>query len=128
MIRFQRIQDRPRHRSPRRQMNHVLHSLARRLHRGQISNRPNMEINLVAHRRQIRFLARGKIVQHHHFLPAFDELIHNVRADKSRAARHQITHSENPPAERQRNEWSHIFQVRLTISSPLADEQPPAPE
>src|ERR1700723_2016754 len=109
-------------------MTHIINALAPRLYPGEIGNRSNVQIDLRAHRRQVRFLAGRKIVQHHYFLPALDELVHNVRSDKSRAARHQITHSEKPPAEHQPNESPHIFQLRLTISSPLANRQPPAPK
>src|SRR5271167_1929821 len=90
-------------------MKHIVNALAGRLHRRQVSDGPDVQINLVAHSRQVRFLAARKIIQHHYFLAATNQLIHNIRADESGAAGHEISHSENPPGENARDKWPVIY-------------------
>jgi hypothetical protein len=90
-------------------MNHVTNAFTRRLHRGPIGDAPDVKINLVAHSRQVRFLAARKIIEYHHFLAALNQFIHNVRADESGAAGHEIMHCKNPLGENACNGWPVIY-------------------
>ncbi len=73
-------------------MNHVIHAARRRLHVGELSDASAAKLDLARGAAEVFLFARRKIVEHHHAMPPAQQFIHNIRADKSGAARHQVAH------------------------------------
>jgi hypothetical protein len=94
----------------RRQVNHVVSAVAGRLHRCQVGDAADPQIDFAARACQVLLLARRKIVQHGHRMPAARQLVHDVGADEPGAACDQVAHSNLLPA-----------QSRTWKKSPLCD-------
>src|SRR5580658_10007932 len=73
-------------------MDHVIHTAGCSLDVGQFGDGAAAEFDFAGGAAEIFFFARGKIVEDYHAVAAAHEFVHDVRADKSGAARHQVAH------------------------------------
>jgi hypothetical protein len=70
----------------------VVGAAARLLDDRKIADAPLVELDLAAQPGEVLFFSGGKIVQNSHGVASPNELIHNIGADESSAARHKIAH------------------------------------